>query len=83
MIAYFLSVFSSLIIFTNPVAVVQTVSLIFNFGWINAIALVVIIVGGFNLGAGMLVHFHDSHVWKEIIDGYFRKFYDCGSPGEQ
>jgi hypothetical protein len=68
--------FSNLIIFMNPVAVVQAVSLIFNFGWINAIALVVIIVGGGVIEI-ILVHFHDCHVWQKIIDCYFHTCDDC------
>ena len=73
----FSSAFSNLIIYTNSVAVVQTVSLIFNPDWINAIALVVTIIGGFVIG-GILTLFHASHVWwKQIIDGYFRDFRSC------
>lgn len=41
------SLFLTIILLTNPVAWVQAVSLIFSFGWMNAIALVVIIVGDF------------------------------------
>jgi hypothetical protein len=69
--------FLTVIILTNPVAVVQTVSLIFSFGWMNAIALVVIIVGGMVIEL-ILRHIHDSRVWeKEIIGHYFRDFDEC------
>jgi F0F1-type ATP synthase delta subunit len=63
------------LILINPAAVVQTVSLIFNFSWMNAIALVVIIVGGGVIEV-ILIHIHDSYEWKKIID-YFRDFDDC------
>lgn len=64
------------IIILNPVAVVQTVSLIFNFGWMNAIALVVTILGGMIIEA-IMIHIHDSQRWDKIIGFYFCDFNDC------
>jgi hypothetical protein len=68
-------IFLTVIILMNPVVVVQSVSLIFSFDWMNAIALVVIIVGGMVIEV-ILIHIHDSRIWKQVI-GYFRDFDEC------
>jgi len=70
------SIISTGIFLANPVAAVQAVSLIFSFGWMNAIALVVIIIGGIVIQT-ILIHIHDCQVWKRIIGNYFFDFDDC------
>lgn len=56
--------FLTAVILVNPVAVVQTVSLIFSFDWMNAVALVVILVGSMVIEL-ILIHIHDGQVWEE------------------
>src|SRR4051812_9104900 len=62
-LSFTISIISMAFTTMNSVAWVQTVSLIFSFDWMNAIALVVIIVGGYTINLH-LAFIHDGQAWR-------------------
>src|SRR4051794_39236297 len=61
----------------RPVTMAQITSMLFNFGFLNAMASVAILVGDFIFNL-ILVNLHDRGVWMNRIQGcYFREFTNC------
>jgi len=67
----------STIIIAGPVTLVQAVSMIFSFSWMNALALVIVFVGSSFVINIVLIHIHDSQVWKQLLNGCLYVFDGC------